>query len=71
MSKKDKAPAAKIIGSGAAEPSAKKLAAKQADILERLQSLTPDQLHDFQGSSLDDGRSDEIKFAWEKTIWEK
>jgi hypothetical protein len=61
----------RIVESGPVEPSAEEIKRKQAEILERLRSVTPDQLEEFRGRSLDAGRAGEVKSAWEKTIWEK
>jgi hypothetical protein len=61
----------KIVESGAVEPSPEELKRKQAEILEKLRSVTVDQIEDFRGRSLETGRVDEVKAAWEKTIWAK
>jgi hypothetical protein len=61
----------RIVESGAAEPSEKEMEKKQADILKRLKSVTPDQLKEFRGHSLDADRAAEIKVSWQKTVWAK
>ena len=61
----------RIVESGPSEPSEKELEKKQADILKRLKSVTPDQLKEFRGRSLDVDRVGEIKVSWQKTVWAK
>ena len=61
----------RIVESGPEEPSEKELEKKQAEILKRLQSVTPDQLKEFRGRSLDADRAAEIKVSWQKTVWAK
>ena len=61
----------RIVESGPEEPSEKALEKKQADILKRLKSVTPDQLKAFRGRSLDADRAAELKISWQKTVWAK
>lgn len=61
----------KIVETGPKEPTAKELEMKQAEILERLRSVTPDQLKEFQSRSVDEERAGEVKLSWQKTIWAK
>jgi hypothetical protein len=60
-----------IVGEGPAEPNEEELKKKQAEILERLRSVTPDQLKEFRGKSLKAGLTGDVKEAWNKTIWAK
>ena len=61
----------KIVETGPAEPTPAELAKKQADLLQRLKSITPDQLAEFRGRSIDEDRAAEIKISWQKTVWAK
>ena len=60
-----------VVASGDAEPSAKELRRKQASILKKLQSVTPDQLEAFTARSLDADFGEVITAEWQKTIWRK
>ena len=61
----------KVVESGPAEPSVEEIKRKQAEIFEKLRNVTVDQIEGFQSRALDSGMVDEVKAAWEKTIWEK
>jgi len=60
-----------VVASGDAEPSAGALRRKQAAILKKLQSVTPDQLEAFTARSLDADLGETVLGHWQKTIWRK
>ncbi|HEY5742002.1 MAG TPA: hypothetical protein VIS99_05620 [Terrimicrobiaceae bacterium] len=61
----------KIIVTGETEPTAEEFKKKQAEIYEKLRSITPDELAEFRGREVDAGRAGDIKSAWEKELWRK
>jgi hypothetical protein len=61
---------AKLVETGAAPPTAAVLKRKQAALLKKLQSVTPDQLEKYRASSLE-STADSQKISWQKTIWAK
>jgi hypothetical protein len=61
----------KIIATGETEPTAEEFEKKQAEIYEKLRSITPDELVEFRGRAIDAGRAGDIKSEWEKEVWRK
>jgi hypothetical protein len=61
----------KIVDSGDHEPTPEELKKRQAEILGKLRSVTPDQIEDYVNRSLDADVTGEGKEAWQKTVWRK
>jgi hypothetical protein len=68
---KDTSDAVKLVGTAPKELSSKELEKRQADLLAKLKSITPEQLASFKGASAARNISGVPKELWEKTIWEK